>query len=293
MLLFGCASEDAAIEPPSTPAAGDADQSPEHRTDLLDCLPDPAKLGTWAPAGAPDCYVGEDLFIYINGGAEIYHEYGFEQVLVQRFESPPDRTITLEIFRMSGSDAAFGIYSFKRGARGDARAFGDGGILESYYLNFWKDDLLVTLIGQDDSPATREGLELIAGAVDARIARSGNPPRLVELLPEAGLIEQRSRYLAGPLGLFNCCPDLPRNVFDFEDAAVGVYDQGWEVYLFRYADTRSCEEHYVKIREAFRTGEGFSSFEENGEGFSVRDEEDRILHIQPLQEYIKVVYFKD
>mgnify|MGYP006290307413 CR=1 FL=1 len=43
--------------------------------------------GEWTRHRQAEIYQGDDLFLYINGGAEIYHEYGFKQVLLQDYIS--------------------------------------------------------------------------------------------------------------------------------------------------------------------------------------------------------------
>ncbi|MHC4942275.1 MAG: DUF6599 family protein [Planctomycetota bacterium] len=292
MILCSCLSTDPSLQPSKEKGAGTSAQASDASLSLVDFLPDPAILDAWTPAGEPDRYKGEDLFIYINGGAEIYHEYGFKQVLVQRFTGPSDHSITLEIFQMADADAAYGIYSFKRGGHGETVPFGDEGFFESYYINFWKADLVVTLIGRDEDRVTREGLEAIAECVDARITRTGSLPRLVELLPREGRIEARTKYLAGPLGFFNCCASFPRNVIEFEAAAVGVYANGVEIHLFRCPDARRSAQNFSRVREAFRKGTGYTSFEDEGAAFSVRDKEDRLLRIQSQHEYIVILSTK-
>ena len=41
---------------------------------MPDYLPQAGELQEWEPAGTPQHVVGDDLFLLINGGAEIYHE---------------------------------------------------------------------------------------------------------------------------------------------------------------------------------------------------------------------------
>lgn len=55
---------------------------------------------------------GGSLWGYMNGGADIYLEYGFEKLRVEEF-SNEDETIKLEIFKMDDPISAFGIYSIK------------------------------------------------------------------------------------------------------------------------------------------------------------------------------------
>ena len=49
---------------------------------FLSYLPQGGEVDRWSSSEEPQHAVGEDLFLLINGGAEIYHEYGFEQAAV-------------------------------------------------------------------------------------------------------------------------------------------------------------------------------------------------------------------
>ncbi len=57
-----------------------------------------------------DTYNGEGLWGYINGGADVYMEYGFHRLLVQKFVVN-DQSFKLEAFLMNSPQAAYGIYS--------------------------------------------------------------------------------------------------------------------------------------------------------------------------------------
>jgi len=53
---------------------------------------------------------GNSLWGYINGGADIYLEYGFKQVLVQEI-SHKNSNYKIEIYRMIDMESAYGIFS--------------------------------------------------------------------------------------------------------------------------------------------------------------------------------------
>jgi len=93
----------------------------------------PKNIGLWSAEGETEVYIGDDLFVYINGGAEIYHEYGFVQVAVQRYRRGDDN-VSVEIYTMVGD--AFGIYSFARSSRGHAVNLGNGATAADYYMHF-------------------------------------------------------------------------------------------------------------------------------------------------------------
>ena len=97
----------------------------------------------------PQYVEGEDLFLLINGGAEIYHEYGFKQAVVQSYADDQDRSLNLEIYEMLDPAAGYGIFTFKRGKGGRDLELGDEACLQDYYLNVWKGDFLITFVGFD------------------------------------------------------------------------------------------------------------------------------------------------
>jgi len=239
LALCQCGSE---REEPSGPAAS-------FDFDLY--LPDPARLDQWQPDRKPRVYEGEDLYAFINGGAEIYHEYGFERVIVQDYIKGRGR-ITLEIYEMAQPEAAFGIWSLKKGSEGRPLKVSGSGVLVDYYANVWKGPFLFTLTGFDQSEETIAGLEAIAHAVDAMIEIDFDEPRIVDLLRVEGLVEQSVVYMTGPLALFNCQRLFTGYVFDAEEVVKGDYDNGCRVFVFAYQGARRAEEQFERVSAEIR-----------------------------------------
>ena len=95
-----------------------AGQSSRDISGLRSYLPSGQEAGEWKADGPPQEFKGEDLYLYIDGGAEIYREYGFEEVLVQEYRDREGKGLSLEIFRMTSPESAYGMYTFKRSSRG-------------------------------------------------------------------------------------------------------------------------------------------------------------------------------
>lgn len=57
-----------------------------------------------------DTYDAGALYGYMNGGSELYHEYGFEELTVKEVEVG-NNTLTLEYYRMKDALSAYGIYA--------------------------------------------------------------------------------------------------------------------------------------------------------------------------------------
>jgi hypothetical protein len=204
-------------------------------------LPDGNAVPGWAKDGEPQEYEGEELYTYIDGGAEIYKEYGFRRIIIQDYKNAKGKSVSLEIFEMETPAAAFGMFSFKRSGSGRPVALGAGAELEAYYLNFWKGRFLVTLTGFDEAPETVDGLRAVAGIVDSKIREAGEPPALVGALPEKGLRTGSVKYLKGLLGLNNIYPFYTARGLAFGEAVRGVYENGATLLILDYgtADARA------------------------------------------------------
>ena len=220
-------------------------------------LPADGAAPGWTRDGDPQEFAGDDLYTYIDGGAEIYQEYGFRRVVLQDYKNAAGRSVSLEIFEMATPAAAYGIFTFKRSGKGKLVPLGSGGELEDYYLNFWKGRFLVTLTGFDETPATIDGLMAVAGVVDAKIADKAGPPDLVAALPERGLRPGSVKYLKGVLGLNNIYPFGTARGLDFAAAVKGDYEGGSTLIVMDYASTEARDKAWGDLRAYLESTDRF------------------------------------
>jgi len=219
------------------------DQAP---SDLAALLPKAGEASGWTPKGVPRRFKGQDLFLFINGGAEIYHEYGFREVMTQDYEGAEGRTVALEVFEMADPAAAYGMFTFKSSGEGRPADVGQDSELEDYYLNFWQGPYLVTVTGSDDSSASLAGVLAVGRAVGGRVKTTGVRPATAALLPPewAG---PRLKYLRGPLGLYNLNPVFSRHASRFEDAVAGAVG-GNRIFVLRYRNSDEAQNRWAEIK---------------------------------------------
>lgn len=252
-------------------------------------LPQSDEVGGWIRNDIPQEYKGEDLYLYINGGAEIYHEYGFKEIIEQEYINANGKSISLEIFEMENDEAAYGIYTFKRSSEGKRLALGNEGQVEDYYLNFWKGNYLVTLTGFDEEEETVEGLVMMAKSVDAKIESKGKIPSLLSLLADEGLMKLSIKYFKGNLGLYNSYRFFTKDVFGLRDGIKGSYKGGFEVFIFKYKDSKESHKRLQEASRSFRESPRYKNFRPVDEAFQVIDSNDRFIFIKSFQKYILVV----
>lgn len=80
---------------------------------IVNLLPDISNLPGLKTEGEPKVFIGEDLFEMINGGAEIYLEYGFVKTVSQNYSGITNKSnLRIEIYQMTDPEAAYGIFAF-------------------------------------------------------------------------------------------------------------------------------------------------------------------------------------
>ena len=212
---------------------------------MPDYFPQAVELQEWEPAGTPQHVVGDDLFLLINGAAEIYHEYGFKQAITQGFKhkNQPSIGFNLEIYEMQNPAAAYGVYTFKTGDSGKPLNVGHEGLLEDYYINFWKGNFVVTVIGFDSKKETLAGIIKAAKLVSAKIKVTGQKPKLLRLLPKGDKYQLKPNgitYLKGNLALFNQYEFDSKDIFGLKEGVVANY-RDFRFFVFRYKDAIECQ----------------------------------------------------
>jgi len=91
-----------------------------------------SKLSPYEINTALSIYEGKKLYAYIDGGADIFFEYGFYRVLTQNYRYH-DESIIVDIYDMIDTNAAFGIYSIQQDPSLPPLGCGDGGILSDFH----------------------------------------------------------------------------------------------------------------------------------------------------------------
>jgi len=256
---------------------------------LQQSLPGENETKGWKRAGSPRVYEGEDLFLYINGGAEIYHEYGFKRVVVQDYRNNSGKSISLEIFEMASPGSAYGIYTFKTHPEEKELALGNGGKLADYYLNFWKGNFLGTLTGFDEDEETVKGLLAIAPAVEARIDSRGEKPPLVAVLPETGLIKASLKYFKGNLGLYNSYQFFTQDVFGLKEGVRGDYQKGYSVFVIKYRDDKK-QKRYNEVKKAFKESSRYRDFRADERFIQVTDRKGNFIFLSANKHYFFIIY---
>ena len=256
--------------------------------DLKLLVPQSAEIPGWSPRGDAQHFSGDDLYVYIDGGAEIYNEYGFRQVLAQDFVDKNQKGVTLEIYEMTDPTAAFGIFSFKASGQGRPADIGADSEFEDYYLHFWKGPFLVTVTGFEANPECRDGVTAIARATGVRIRETAERPAFLLKLP-ADWIKPGLKYLRGALGLYNLHPFFTRDVLKFREAAVVSLEDA-RVFVFGYPNPAEALARLSETRQVMAANPAYRDVREFPDGhFEAVDSKGNALYARAKGSVIGLV----
>ena len=148
-----------------------------------DLVPDCSRIPGWSQKGETRSFVPDDLFDYINGNAEGYIIYGFEEMTGVTCVSG-EQSVLIDISRMESAELAFGIFSANRHPRFEVAKIGAAGQLMPRKATFVKGQYYVELASNSDAP---EILEAFVKAVEPEVPGTIDPPATHGWFPEEGL----------------------------------------------------------------------------------------------------------
>jgi len=151
----------------------------------------------WMWEGKPRHFTPQNLYEIIDGEAELYISYGFEELasLLYYRGSPEDTFFVVDIFDMGNPLNAFGVYSGFRHPEYRFEEVGTEGFVSDYGIKFYKGKYLVDIKAAEFSEACRKAVWSTAREIARRIQTPDHPPELTGMLPGRGQIPHTLRFI--------------------------------------------------------------------------------------------------
>ncbi len=169
----------------------------------------PAVLSGWKTDGATRSFGRKNVYDELDGGAEVYLEYGLVSLKVQKYSKPGEPPITFELFEMDGAAGAYGAFTFEQ--QDEEAGVGQGSEYGGGLLRFWQGRFFGFLQAERETAASREALLALGKAVALRLGPPGKVPTLVRAFPTEGRRPRSLRYVRSPLLLQIVDPKMEGN----------------------------------------------------------------------------------
>ncbi len=163
---------------------------------LLALLPVTGGAADWSQTKEPRRYGPGNLWEYIDGAAEQYLTYGFQELATAAYAHVSTQIeATADVYKMADPLNAFGIYAQERSSSCQAVSAGVEGCYAGGALTFWSGPYYVKLTSFKDSAEVKPALLVLASAVAGRLGAPGAPPVEIGVFPVKNLVPHSLKYV--------------------------------------------------------------------------------------------------
>jgi len=154
------------------------------------------EIAGWKQTGEVETFIPKNLYEYINGAADLYLMYDFEELKVAEYQNDKKASVTIDVYRHKTPIHAFGIYSQERLPNANYIDIGAQGYVESNVLNFLAGPYYVKIGSYNTGAEDQEVLLTFAKKVMDHLGEKGTLPPLLGAFPAEGKVKNSEKFIA-------------------------------------------------------------------------------------------------
>jgi hypothetical protein len=142
----------------------------------------------------------DNIYDLVNGQADAFFVYGFEQVAVRNYENAEGAVLGVEVWQLATPADAYGL--FTTNIVGEPVDVGNEGDADpGRRLAFWQDRYYVHVRARQELPDA--SLRAFAQVVSGALPVGGESPAVVDRLPPNGLVERSGVFFHEEISIQN------------------------------------------------------------------------------------------
>jgi hypothetical protein len=153
------------------------------------------EVAGWKQSGEVQTFTPKTLFEYINGDAELYNMYDFQESKVAEYLNEKKASVIVDVYLHKTPLHAFGIYSQERLSNANFLDIGAQGYIEQNILNFLIGPYYVKINSYKTGAEDREILLLFARKVSESLGEKGQLPPILSSFPEEGKKKNSEKFI--------------------------------------------------------------------------------------------------
>jgi len=153
------------------------------------------EISGWKQSGEIQTFTPKTLFEYINGAADLYIMYDFQELKVAEYKNEKKASVTIEVYEHKTPTHAFGIYSQERLPNANFIDIGAQGYIENNVLNFLTGSYYVKMTSYHTGAEDREILLTFAKKMSENLGTKGALPAILSSFPEEGKKKNSEKFI--------------------------------------------------------------------------------------------------
>ncbi len=250
-------------------------------------LPSNDDLQGWKMTTEPKVYEGDKLFELIDGGAEIYLEYGFQRAVSVHYADPALNNILVEIYEMADDASAYGIFSLSQQTNEWTKEFGNLSAGKEDYISFWKSRYYVSISWSSRQNLDKPSLSMMAILISQNIPEDGDYPEIVKSF-EATEIGTKAAFLKGNLALSNFYYFDYKDIFELKEAVAST-QVFYHRIIIKYPGKNKAIEVLSSATQSIMNNKRFTDVMMTFQGLSCRDNKGNMILIRQIENFIAIL----
>lgn len=230
----------------------------------------PNAMDGWQSVFTDGIYHVENLYDYLDGGAEVYLSYGFRMLIhrIYRHSKQPD--ILLDFYDMGNGENSYGLFLHLVQKPDSIPLYGQGSYFANGYLVFQKGPFLISILAFEQTPQSEHCLKDLAHFIDQKIRQTAALPSLPKFLPKAKQIPHSLRYFHSYFWLQRAFNLPKQNIFRISDSvkvALARYSDGTTLALIAYPIPHQTQRVKEELFQNYFHTKGKSSLLQKGKAY--------------------------
>jgi hypothetical protein len=207
------------------------------------------KIEGWNLDDTSKIYSGDNLWNIIDGAADNFLKFSFEEMQMVNYTRPDSSYIVVESYKHATPDYAFGIYSQERPNKGNYMKAGTEGYEEPGMLNFFTSNYYIKLRSVKTDDYVQQAIRKIAQGIASRINSTEGFPEILKSFPGEGKVDHSEKFVAKNFLGYS----FFENVFQ---ANYDVDANSFNVFLVKRDDAAQIDEilthYYSLLKKSFK-----------------------------------------
>jgi hypothetical protein len=150
----------------------------------------------WNQSGEVQTFIPKTLYEYIDGAADLYFSYDFEELKVVEYVNDRKASVIIDVYRHATPRDAFGIYSQERLPNANYLDTGIQGYYEKNALNVLSGNYYVKISSFKTGADDQEILIAFANKVSANLGEKGALPPILTAFPKEGKVTNSEKFIS-------------------------------------------------------------------------------------------------
>jgi hypothetical protein len=150
----------------------------------------------WKQSGEIQTFIPKNLYEYINGDADLYIMYDFQELKVVEYLNEKKASVIVDVYRHKTPIHAFGIYSQERLGNANIIDIGAQGYIEKNVLNFVSGPYYLKLNSYNTGAEDEEILLNFAKKVSENLGEKGRLPSILSSFPPEGRKNNSEKFIS-------------------------------------------------------------------------------------------------